>query len=59
MIKLVSEKEELFSRETRVKNEALESCKQLKQQIEQLKQQLCDKVNSGKLLCSVVTIVAQ
>ena len=45
---MVSDKEELFHRESRVKNEVMENCTQLKQQIAQLKQQLCDKVNTGK-----------
>ena len=57
LIKLVSDKEELFARESRVKNEALESCTQLKQQIEKLRQQLSGKVNSGKSLCNEVTMV--
>lgn len=48
LIKLVSDKEELFNRESRGKNEALENCTRLKQQIDQLKQQLCAKVNSGE-----------
>ena len=48
---MVSDKEELFHRESRVKNEVMENCTQLKQQIAQLKQQLCDKVNTGKFYC--------
>ena len=51
LIKLVSDKEELFNRESRVKNEVLENCANLKQQIEQLKHQLYDKMNTSKLLC--------
>ena len=50
-VKMVSDKEELFHRESRVKNEVMENCMQLKQQIAQLKQQLCDKVNTGKFYC--------
>lgn len=58
MIKLLSEKEELFSRESRVKNEAVENCKQLRQQIDQLRQSLSDSVNSGEFQWSIVAMVA-
>lgn len=57
LIKMVSDKEELFNRESRLKSEVLDNCTNLKQQIGQLKQQLCDKVNSGKCLCNGVTLV--
>lgn len=58
LIKLVSDKEELFSREIRIKNEALENCTRLNQQIDQLKQQLRDKMSSGKVVHNVVSLIA-
>lgn len=47
-MKIVTDKDEVLKRESRIKNDMLENCTQLSQQIEQLKQQLSDKVNSGK-----------
>jgi len=59
LIKLVSDKEELFNRESRFKSEALENCTRLQQQIEQLKQQLCTTVHSGMyFMCSSIAMVA-
>jgi len=56
LVKLVSEKQDLVSRESQGKKEALENCANLKQKLEELSRQLSTRVNSGKNLLFAVIL---
>jgi len=57
LVKLVSDKQELVTRESQGKKEALENCANLKQRVEELLRQLSTRVNSSKYLLVVAVLV--